>query len=67
MRNNTRQLFSLLLTRIAELNHVPVEYVEKGFSVDPTIAQTLYEVAQQSSAFMAAINLVPMVASASPT
>lgn len=58
MRNSTRQLWDVYVSRIAELSGVPVEYVAKGFAVDPTVAQKLYEVSQVSSAFMQAINLV---------
>lgn len=57
MRNDTRQIFDAFVARIAELNHVPVEYVLKGFSVDPAVAQALYEVAQVSSEFMSSINV----------
>lgn len=56
MRNNTRALYSALLTQLAQLNGVPS--VEQKFSVDPSVQQTLETRLQESSAFLSAINVI---------
>ena len=61
MLNTTRILFDAYVSRIAELNGVPVDHVLKAFSVNPSVAQALYEVMQASSDFMSRINLVQVV------
>lgn len=58
MRNETRQKFTALTTRIAILNGV--ESVDKNFTVNPSVQQTLEAKIQQSSAFLSKINVVPV-------
>lgn len=58
MRNETRQKFNALITRIATLNGV--ESVDKNFTVSPSVQQTLEAKIQQSSAFLSKINMVPV-------
>ena len=56
MRNTTRNLFTAWLSRIAELSGVGD--ASKEFSVDPTVAQALYEKVQLSSAFLGAVTMI---------
>ncbi|MGO4222143.1 phage major capsid protein, P2 family [Lysobacter sp. TAF61] len=56
MRNNTRLLYSALLAQIAQLNGVPS--AEQKFSVDPSVQQTLETRMQETSDFLARINII---------
>jgi len=56
MRNNTRLLYSALLTQIAQLNGVPS--AEQKFSVDPSVQQTLETRMQETSDFLSRINVI---------
>lgn len=62
MREETRELFNAYLEGQAELNGVAVSTVqgEKAFSIDPSIQQKLITKEQESSSFLAAINIVPV-------
>jgi len=56
MRNNTRLLYTALLTQIAQLNGV-ASAAEK-FSVDPSVQQTLETRMQETSDFLGRINII---------
>jgi P2 family phage major capsid protein len=58
MRKETRFKFNQYLTRLAELNGIGVEDLNKKFSVEPSVTQTLFEKIQQSSSFLQQINMV---------
>jgi P2 family phage major capsid protein len=54
MQNATRVLFNAYLTQIAALNHVGS--AAEGFTVDPTVQQTLETKIQESSDFLKKVN-----------
>lgn len=58
MRKETRFKFNKYLSRVAELSGVDVNDMDKKFSVDPSVTQTLFEKVQQSSSFLQLINMV---------
>lgn len=58
MRNDTRKLFTGLLTQVAAINGVEDATVQ--FSVAPTVEQKLEEVIQNSSDFLKRINVIPV-------
>ena len=58
MRNETRQLFTQYTDRVAQMSGV--ENVEKKFNVDPSVSQKLEVKAQESSAFLSAVNVYPV-------
>ncbi|WP_435953219.1 phage major capsid protein, P2 family [Dryocola sp. BD626] len=58
MRKETRFQFNKYLSRIAELNGVEVEDLNKKFSVEPSVTQKLFEKIQQSSSFLKQINMI---------
>lgn len=56
MKNQTRLKFNAFTAHLATINQV--DSVATSFSVDPTIQQKLEQRVQESSAFLAAINLI---------
>ena len=56
MRNDTRIKYDAFTTAIAKLNGVDKATVR--FSVEPRVQQTLETRIQESSAFLAAINVI---------
>lgn len=62
MRTKTRLMYNTWLARIAELNGINVGDANKNFTVDPTVAQALYEKVQSSSEFLKSINLITVPA-----
>ncbi len=60
MKTNTRFKFNVFLTRVAELNGVGASDLNKKFSVEPTVTQTLMTRTQESSEFLTRINIVPV-------
>lgn len=62
MRNETREHYNAWLAQQAALNEVPVATVrdEKSFNVTPSVQQRLIEKQQESSGFLAQINIVPV-------
>lgn len=63
MRNETRILFSAYVSQIALLNGVEPTTVANGakFAVAPTVEQKLEEVIKESSEFLKAIQIVPVI------
>lgn len=59
MRNETRVLFNAYVSRIALLNSVADATTK--FSVDPVVEQTLEAKMAESSEFLSAINVVPVI------
>lgn len=57
MKKETRLAFNLLAAEIAKLNGVPVAVGEK-FTVEPSVQQTLETRIQESSDFLAKINII---------
>jgi P2 family phage major capsid protein len=57
MQNSTRALFKAYLAQVATLNGVPVESLDKKFTVDPTVEQKLETKIQESSDFLSKINM----------
>ncbi|MBU4680433.1 phage major capsid protein, P2 family [Cedecea davisae] len=57
MRKETRFQFNKFLSRIAELNGLSVSDLGNKFTVEPSVTQTLFEKVQQSSSFLALINM----------
>jgi P2 family phage major capsid protein len=60
MRQKTRFQFNKFLSRIAELNGVDTGDLDKKFSVEPSVTQTIMTRVQESSAFLSSINIVPV-------
>ncbi|MBX9474012.1 phage major capsid protein, P2 family [Yersinia enterocolitica] len=60
MRPATRFKFNTYLTRQAELNGITVGDLNKKFSVEPSVTQTIMTRVQQSSEFLSRINIVPV-------
>lgn len=60
MRKNTRFKFNAYMSRVAELNGVETDDMNKKFSVEPSVAQKLMTRVQESSAFLTRINIVPV-------
>lgn len=60
MRTNTRFKFNAFLTRLAELNNVENGDLNKKFSVEPSVTQTLMTRMQDSSEFLTRINILPV-------
>ncbi|MBP2167000.1 P2 family phage major capsid protein [Erwinia toletana] len=60
MRPNTRFKFNAFLTRVAELNNVDTGDMNKKFTVEPSVSQTLMTRVQESSDFLTRINIVPV-------
>lgn len=58
MRKETRFQFNKYLSRLAELNRVSVSDLAKKFTVEPSVTQTLFDKVQQSSSFLALVNMV---------
>ncbi len=58
MRNDTRALFAAYLAQVASLSGVSSAHAT--FAVDPTVQQKLETRIQESSDFLAAINLIPV-------
>lgn len=60
MRPATRFKFNAYLTRQAELNGVETGDLNKKFSVEPSVTQTIMTRVQESSEFLSSINIVPV-------
>ncbi|MCK3658571.1 major capsid protein [Pasteurellaceae bacterium Pebbles2] len=58
MKNETKQLYTAYVNRIAQLNGVTTEDVKEGFNVTPSIEQKLQEKVQLSSEFLQWINVI---------
>lgn len=58
MRNETRELFNQFLERQAELNGI--RDAREQFVATPSIQQVLIDKRQESSAFLAGVNIVPV-------
>lgn len=58
MRKETRFKFNQYLSRIAELNGIETSDLNKKFTVEPSVTQTLFDKIQQSSSFLKLINMV---------
>lgn len=61
MRQTTRFKFNAYLTRLAELNGVDTGDMNKKFSVEPAVSQSLMTRVQESSDFLTRINITPVV------
>ena len=59
MRNDTRLLYTALLSHVGRLNGV--ENAAATFTVTPSVQQTLENKIQESSDFLSRINIVPVV------
>lgn len=60
MRQNTRFKFNAFMSRLAELNGVETGDMNKKFTVEPSVTQTLMNRVQESSDFLTRINIVPV-------
>ena len=60
MRKQTRFKFNAFLSRLAELNGVATGDLDKKFSVEPSVTQTIMTRVQDSSTFLTRINIVPV-------
>ncbi|MFU9138021.1 phage major capsid protein, P2 family [Erwinia tasmaniensis] len=60
MRQNTRFKFNAFMSRLAELNNVETGDMNKKFTVEPSVTQTLMNRVQESSDFLTRINIVPV-------
>lgn len=60
MRPNTRFKFNAFLTQVAKLNNVDVADIDKKFTVEPSVTQTLITTVQDTSDFLKRINMVPV-------
>lgn len=58
MKKNTRFAFNAYLQQLARLNGVEIEELSSKFSVVPSVAQTLEDQIQQSTAFLTLINVM---------
>ncbi|MDP8801368.1 P2 family phage major capsid protein, partial [Serratia marcescens] len=59
MRKQTRFKFNAFMSRLAELNGVATGDLDKKFSVEPSVTQTIMTRVQDSSTFLTRINIVP--------
>lgn len=57
MRETTRTAFNRYLETLSQLNAVAQESVIRGFTVAPSVQQTLEDRMQESSAFLALVNM----------
>ncbi|QCR38014.1 phage major capsid protein, P2 family [Nissabacter sp. SGAir0207] len=60
MRPTTRFKFNAFMSRLAELNGVDTGDMNKKFTVEPSVTQTLMNRVQESSEFLTRINIVPV-------
>ncbi|MER5228798.1 phage major capsid protein, P2 family [Serratia ureilytica] len=60
MRKQTRFKFNAFLSRLAELNGVATGDLDKKFSVEPSVTQTIMTRVQDASTFLTRINIVPV-------
>lgn len=60
MRKATRFKFNKFMSRLAELNGVDTGDLDKKFSVEPSVSQTIMTRVQESSTFLTRINIVPV-------
>lgn len=60
MRTKTRFKFNAFMARLADLNGVDTGDMNKKFTVEPSVTQTLMNRVQESSAFLNLINIVPV-------
>ena len=60
MRKQTRFKFNAFMSRIAELNGVDTGDLDKKFSVEPSVTQTIMTRVQDSSTFLTRINILPV-------
>ncbi|BBG71238.1 phage major capsid protein, P2 family [Serratia marcescens] len=60
MRKQTRFKFNAFMSRLAELNGVAPGDLDKKFSVEPSVTQTIMTRVQDSSTFLTRINIVPV-------
>jgi len=60
MRKQTRFKFNAFMSRVAELNGVDTGDLDKKFSVEPSVTQTIMTRVQDSSSFLTRINIVPV-------
>lgn len=60
MRKQTRFKFNAFLSRVAELNGVDTGDLDKKFSVEPSVTQTIMTRVQDSSTFLSRINILPV-------
>ncbi len=60
MRQKTRFQFNAFMNRLAELNGVETGDMNKKFTVEPSVTQTLMNRVQESSEFLTRINIVPV-------
>ncbi|ASM18519.1 phage major capsid protein, P2 family [Serratia marcescens] len=60
MRKQTRFKFNAFMSRLAELNGVATGDLDKKFSVEPSVTQTIMTRVQDSSTFLTRINIVPV-------
>ncbi|WP_261644414.1 phage major capsid protein, P2 family [Erwinia mallotivora] len=60
MRQTTRFKFNAFMSRLAELNNVETGDMNKKFTVEPSVTQTLMTRVQESSEFLTRINIVPV-------
>ncbi|ANJ91922.1 phage major capsid protein, P2 family [Serratia plymuthica] len=60
MRKQTRFKFNAFMSRLAELNGVDTGDLDKKFSVEPSVTQTIMTRVQDSSSFLTRINIVPV-------
>lgn len=60
MRKQTRFKFNAFMSRLAELNGVATGDLDKKFSVEPSVTQTIMTRVQDSSTFLTRINILPV-------
>ena len=60
MRKQTRLKFNAFMSRLAELNGVDTGDLDKKFSVEPSVTQTIMTRVQDSSTFLTRINILPV-------
>lgn len=60
MRKTTRFKFNAFMTQLAKLNGIQSDELNKKFSVEPSVTQTLMTRVQESSEFLKRINIIPV-------
>lgn len=60
MRKQTRFKFNAFMSRVAELNGVDTGDLDKKFSVEQSVTQTIMTRVQDSSTFLTRINILPV-------
>ena len=60
MKNTTRFKLNAYMSVLAEINKIDLSALNSKFTIEPSVSQTLESKIQESSAFLQAINIMPV-------